>query len=203
MPRTPTVDLLCPASSGRRQVGRHPCSAGSRCVLASGAVACRLVVIVGLGLSLLACARISAPPHIGKTSRPENRVPLASLPAGENTWRAEDLDIHYNVARAGDTLEISGFVEFGSNMAKFPLINYFRVYLHFIDADGRVDDSKLLWATGMRTETRFVRWTFQRQWPIPPEAVAMGFSYRGAATEAGGDGDLGTAKTGWDVYQAP
>ena len=203
MPLHPAVSFPCQTSPGRGQVGQRSFSARPRSGLAAIAVACRLAVIVGLGLSLLACASMTAPPHIGKTSRPENRVPLASLPAGENTWRAEDLDIHYNAAREGDTLGISGFVEFGSNMAKFPMINHFRVYLHFIDAEGRVDDSKLLWSAGMLTETRFVRWTFQRQWPLPPEAAAMGFSYRGAASEAGGDSSMGKAKTGWEVEQQP
>lgn len=190
------------ASSGRDQVRRR-FSARSRPGLPSNAFPWRLAVLIALCLCLLACASMSAPPHIGKTSRPENRVPLASLPAGETTWRAKDLDVHYKAIRTGDGLEISGFVEFGANLAKFPLINHFRIYLHFIDADGRVIDSKLLWATGMQTETRFVRWTFQRQWPLPPEAAALGFSYRGAATEAGGDGDIGTGKTGWEVEQQP
>ena len=203
MPLNPTVNYPRQMSVGRGQVGRGHFSSRFRFGLASGAVAWRLVMLVGLNLALLSCASMSAPPHIGKMSRPENRVPLASLPAGENTWRAKDLDIHYNALREGDALEISGFVEFGSNMAKFPLINHFRVYLSFLDADGRVTDSKLLWSTGMQTETRFVRWTFQRQWPIPPDAVAMGFSYRGAATEAGGDSDIGTGKTGWEVEQQP
>ena len=51
----------------------------------------------------------------------------------KSTWRAKDLDVHYKAVRTGDGLEISGFIEFGSNLAKFPLINYFRIHLHFID----------------------------------------------------------------------
>ncbi len=154
------------------------------------------------GLALAACAAASAP-HIGKTARPENRVPLSDLPLTESTWAAKDLKLHYLAARSGDNLQINGFVEFNSNLAKFPVINAFRVYLHYLDADGRVLDSKLLWATGVNSEYRFVRWTFERQWLLPPSATALGFSYRGGLAESGGDSSVGQTKTGWEVYRAP
>ena len=153
-------------------------------------------------LALAACATASAP-HIGKTARPENRVPLSELPRTESTWAAKDLKLHYLADRAGDNLQISGFVEFNSNLAKYPVINTFRVYLHYLDAEGLVMDSKLLWATGVNSESRFVRWTFERQWPVPPSATAVGFSYRGGASEAGGKNKFGSTQTGWEVYQSP
>lgn len=203
MPLTAAASSPRQISSGRNHDPCRHFSERYRSGLVFNVYLWRLGMFIALVPCLLACAGMSAPPHIGKTSRPENRVPLASLPAGETTWRAKDLDVHYKAVRTGDGLEISGFIEFGSNLGKFPLINYFRIHLHFIDADGRVLDSKLLWATGRQTETRFVRWTFQRQWPIPPGAAAMGFSYRGAATEAGGDSKFGMSKTGWEVEQQP
>ena len=167
--------------------------------IAAGA---RASVALLLSLAIVACATASAP-HIGKTARPENRLPLSELSRTETTWTAKDLKLHYLAAQAGDNLEISGFVEFGSNLAKYPVINAFRVYLHYLDAEGLVLDSKLLWSTGVNNEYRFVRWTFERQWPVPPPATAVGFSYRGGASEAGGDKGFGQTKTGWEVYQAP
>lgn len=161
----------------------------------------RSAILAFLSLMLLACVGQTAAPHIGQTARPDNRTPLASLPAGETTWAAQDLKLHYRAAMTGDSLNISGFVEFNSNLAKYPLINGFRVYLHFLNSEGVVIDSKLLWATGIQQEVRFVRWTFERQWPLPPDTAAVGFSYRGAASEAGGKGHQ--AKTGWEVYQTP
>ena len=100
---------LTSAASSPRQIssGRdpYPCrhfSERSRSGLVFNAHLWRLGVLIALVLCLLACAGMSAPPHIGKTSRPENRVPLASLPAGETTWRAKDLDVHYKAVRTGD-----------------------------------------------------------------------------------------------------
>jgi hypothetical protein len=162
----------------------------------------RTAVAVLVSLAIAACATMSAP-HIGKTARPENRVPLAALPQTETTWAAKDLKLHYLAVRSGDNLQISGFVAFDSNLAKFPVIKAFRVYLHYLDADGRVLDSKLVWATGVNSEYRFVRWTFERQWPVPPAATALGFSYRGSVSESGGDASVGQSRTGWEVYQAP
>lgn len=161
----------------------------------------RSAIIAVLSLMLLACAGKASAPHIGQTARPDNRTPLASLPAGETTWAAKDLKLHHRAAMAGDNLAISGFVELSSNLAKYPLINRFRVYLHFLNSDGVILDTKLLWATGINQDASIVRWTFERQWPLPPDTVAVGFSYRGAASEAGGKGQQ--TKTGWEVYQAP
>ncbi len=162
----------------------------------------RKTALLLASLALAACAAASAP-HIGKTARPENRVPLSDLPPTESTWAAKDLKLHYLAARAGANLQISGFVEFNSNLAKYPVINTFRVYLHYLDTDGLVMDSKLLWATGRNSESRFVRWTFEQQWPLPPDAAAVGFSYRGGASEAGGKNKFGSTNTGWEVYQSP
>ena len=161
----------------------------------------RVAAVMLLSLSLLACVGKASAPHIGQTARPDNRIPVVSLPAGESTWAAKDLKVHYRAATAGDSLNISGFVEFGSNLAKYPVINRFRVHLHFLDAEGGVIDTKLLWATGINQDTRFVRWTFERQWPLPPDTDVLGFSYRGGASEAGGKGQQ--TNTGWEVYQAP
>ena len=161
----------------------------------------RMASVVGVYFLLLACA--ASAPHIGRTARPDNRLLLADLPGGDITWRGKDIDIVYKAAAAGTDLEISGFIEFSSNLAKYPGVNYFRVYLHFLDADGVVQDSKLMWAPGGQRDNRFIRWTFQRQWPMPPGAAALGFSYRGSVSEPGGDGSFSQTKTGWEVYQAP
>lgn len=202
---TPDTGASCsrPDGSGRGRPSCYPLNARYRCGQAPVASFRRLAVLVAMALSLLACAGAAAPPYVGKTARPENRFPLASLSEGETTWPAKDLNIYYNAVLAGNVLDTSGFIAFKPNLAKFPLVTYFRVYFHFLDADGRIIDTQLLWAAGTRTEVRFVRWTFQRQWPVPPNAVAMGFSYQGGAAEAGGDSKFGTAKTGWEVQQQP
>ncbi len=170
----------------------------------SGTIAAgiRKVGIIVVCLALGGCATMSAP-HIGKTARPENRNPLSDLPRTETTWAGKDLKLHYRAVQAGGDLEISGFVEFDSNLAKYPVVESFRIYLNYLDADGVVLDSKLLWATAVNSEQRFVRWTFERRWPVPPQATALGFSYRGGVGESGGDSSFSQTKTGWEVYQAP
>ncbi len=183
---------------------RNGTLAGNPRLTGSGgsAVCTRAAAVMALSLALLACAAASAP-HIGKTARPDNRLPLSALPEGETTWKAKDLDIRYRAVQAGDNFEISGFIDFGSNLGKFPMVGYFRVYLHFLDAQGVVLETHLLWSPGINQEARFVRWTFERQWPLPPDAVAVGFSYQGGAAEAGGKSKFGSTKTGWEVYRSP
>lgn len=185
-------------TSGRN--GTRACQPRSEAAVGAHA-GVRIAAVMLLSLFLLACA--AAAPHIGKTARPDNRILTADLPGGDSTWRGKDIAIVYKAATAGPDLEISGFIEFSSNLAKYPGVNYFRVYLHFLDTDGLVLDSKLLWAPGGQRDSRFIRWTFQRQWPMPPGTAALGFSYRGSVSEPGGDGSFSSTKTGWEVYQSP
>ncbi len=167
-------------------------------VVADGLRAAALLVC----LALVACATASAP-HIGKTARPENRFPLSELPASETTWSAKDLSLNYLAVNQGGNLAISGFVAFSPNLAKYPNINSFRIYLHFLDGGGTVLDSKLLWVTARRVDKRFVRWTFEKQWSVPPGAVALAFSYRGGVVDGGGESSNSPSSAGWEVYQSP
>lgn len=178
-------------------------TSGSRFTRNGGIAGCtRAAAVMAFSFILLACAS-AVPPHIGKTVRPDNRFPLAGLPKGEATWTAPDLKLHYRATTVGNNLDISGFVEFSSNLAKYPTVNAFRIYLHFLDAAGVVLDTKLLWTAGVGVDHRFVRWTFQRKWPPPPGALAVGFSYRGGVSEPGGNSGVGQTNTGWEVQQAP
>ena len=167
------------------------------------AVSRRTAAVIAISLLLLACAGTMSAPYIGRTARADNRQPMTDPSGGEVTWRGKDLDVHYKGAQVGDLFEISGFVDFNSNLAKYPTIGYFRVYLHFVDAQGVILDSKLLWSAGVGRDASLVRWTFQWQWPPPPGTAAIGFSYRGALGEPGGDGSFSQTKTGWEVSRAP
>lgn len=190
---------------GRRQdvFRRTPDRTGRPFVRRPAARPARPAVVILLVLTLLACAGVGADRFAGRSTRPDNRFPLDALGAGEQTWSGKHLDIHYNAATQGDNLGIDGFVAFGSNIGKYPVINYFRIYLLFLDANGTVLETKLLWTSGGRSEVRFVRWTFEQQWRFPPGAAAIGFSYRGGVTESGGDSKKGQSQTGWEVYQLP
>ncbi len=103
-------------------------------------------------------------------------------------------------ASAGDTVHISGTVERLNTIKNFPIINSLRVAVHFIADDGTIVDSKQLWSAGTNADDRFVRWTFSKQYPLPPAASAIGFSYRGTVSQGGGESG---GQDGWQVWQRP
>jgi hypothetical protein len=157
------------------------------------------LLLVLLWVAVMGCAGLKAP-YEGATARPENRFMLAAMDGKSSLWQAKDIAIHYVASIADDTVHISGTVERLNTIKNFPTINYLRVAVHFIADDGIILDSKQLWSAGANANDRFVRWTFSKQYPLPPGASAIGFSYRGAVSEGGGESG---GQDGWQVWQRP
>ena len=155
--------------------------------------------LVLLWVAVMGCAGLNAP-YEGTPARPENRFMLAAIDGQSSLWQAKDIAIHYVAASAGDTVQISGTVERLNTIKNFPTINYLRVAVHFIADDGTIVDSKQLWSAGTNADDTFVRWTFSKEYPLPPGASAIGFSYRGAVSEGGGESG---GQDGWEVWQRP
>ena len=155
--------------------------------------------LVLLWVAVMGCAGLKAP-YEGAPARPENRFMLAAIDGKSSLWQAKDIAIYYVAASAGDTVHISGTVERLNTIKNFPTINYLRVAVHFITDDGTIIDSKQLWSAGTNANDRFVRWTFSKEYPLPPGASAIGFSYRGAVSEGGGESG---GQDGWQVWQRP
>ena len=155
--------------------------------------------LVLLWVAVMGCAGLNAP-YKGTPARPENRFSLAAIDGQSSLWQAKDIAIHYVVSGAGKTVHISGTVERLNTIKNFSTINYLRVAVHFIADDGTIVDSKQIWSAGTNANDRFVRWTFAKQYPLPPGASAIGFSYRGAVSEGGGESG---GQDGWRVWQRP
>ena len=174
---------------------------GSRLVFQSArwTSAIKRLPLVLLWVAVMGCAGLNAP-YEGTPARPENRFMLATIDGKSSLWQAKDIAIHYVAASKGDTVHISGTVERLNTIKNFPTINYLRVAVHFIADDGTIVDSKQLWSAGTNADDTFVRWTFDKQYPLPAGASAIGFSYRGAVSEGGGESG---GQGGWEVWQRP
>ena len=157
------------------------------------------LLLVLLWVAVIGCAGLKAP-YEGASARPENRFLLATIDGKSSLWQAKDIAIYYVAASAGDKVQINGTVERLNTIKNFPTINYLRVAVHFIADDGTIVDSKQLWSAGTNANDRFVRWTFSKEYPLPPGASAIGFSYRGAVSEGGGESG---GQDGWQVWQRP
>ncbi len=152
------------------------------------------------GLVLGACAGLLRG-YEGTAARPENRLPLASMADKTTVWQGKDVAIHYTAAMSAGELHISGSVERMNTIKHFSAVNSFRIYIHFLTTDGIIIASKLLWSAGPGIDSTIMRWTFDRHYPLPAGADAIGFSYSGAFS-SGGNQDAPGA-TGWEVWQRP
>jgi hypothetical protein len=157
------------------------------------------LMLVSLWVAVIGCAGLKAP-YEGALARPENRFLLATIDGKSSLWQAKDIAIRYVASSAADTLQISGTVERLNTIKNFPTINSLRVAIHFITKDGIILDSKQLWSAGVNADDTFVRWTFSKQYPLPPGASAIGFSYWGVVSMGGGESG---GQDDWEVWQRP
>jgi len=82
----------------------------------------------------------------------------------------------------------------------FSYAQFFRISLHFVADDGTIIGSERLWSAGVGRDVKLIRWEFSRQLSIPAGASAIGFRYRGAFSESGGDDG---ARADWEVWVRP
>jgi len=176
-------------------------SCGSPLRMAVGITPLRWLPLLLLCGALIGCAGLQTS-YEGTPAQPENRRPLTTTDGGPATWQAKDMALHYESSVENGALEIKGTVERLNTIKNFSVVNYFRVLIYFLDAEGIILDNHVLWSAGSRMDETFVRWTFEKQLPLPAGTVAVGFSYRGAFSD-GGSGDSGSAQTGWEVWARP
>lgn len=151
--------------------------------------------------AVIGCAGLKTT-YEGTPARPGNRQPLATTDGGPAVWQAKDMALYYQTIVNNEVLEIKGTVERLNTIKHFSVVNYFRVSMHFLNSEGIILSSHLLWTAGNRVEQKLVRWTFEKEFPLPVGATAVGFSYRGGFADDG-DSDSGPGHTGWQVLAQP
>jgi len=161
----------------------------------------RWLPLLLLCVVIIGCAGLQTS-YEGTPANPDNRHPLTTTDGGPAAWQAKDMALHYESSVKNGALEIKGTVERLNTIKNFSVVSYFRVSIYFLNADGIILGNHLLWSAGNRVDETFVRWTFEKQFPLPAGTVALGFSYRGGFSDGGG-GDSGSNQTGWEVWARP
>ena len=90
----------------------------------------------------------------GTPARPDNRFPLVASEGDPVEWKAKDMALYYEMAPEEGALDIRGTVKRLDSIKKYPVVSYFRVSLHFIDADGIIIDSHQLCSAGNQIDQR-------------------------------------------------
>lgn len=159
------------------------------------------LLLMLLCAAVISCAGLPTS-YEGTPARPGNQQPLATTDGGPAVWQAKDMALHYESFVNNGVLEIKGTVERLNTIKHYSVISYFRVSMHFLNGEGIILGSHLLWSAGNRVEEKLVRWTFEKKFPLPVGATAVGFSYRGGFSD-GGFSDSGSSASGWEVWARP
>lgn len=162
-------------------------------------------LVLRWGTALLLCAMTIGCAGVnsgykGTSARTDNRFPLVTMDGTPATWQTKDIALHYNAGVSNDAIGINGTVERLGTIKHYSIVSNFRVRMHFLNAEGIILESHMLWGASTGRETKFVRWTFDKNFPLPVGATAIAFSYRGTLFDGQGVGD---GRSGFTVWQTP
>lgn len=176
--------------------------------------------------ALWACAGGGINHNVGRLTKPESRVAVESGGPHEAQWQTLDVAIIFDYQwktlmatdrKAGDTLpprwepdrfDMTGRIELQKRVKEFTVLDYLRVRVHFLDAEGVILSTHHLWSAGYRGNMHygFVNFNFSKQYPIPAGAEMIAFSYTGQASDGGGRGYSrggGGDRIDWDFWWRP
>ena len=145
-----------------------------------------LLLFVFAGL-LLGCQSVFNP-YQGKAVKVDNNIPLMEGGPHQGVWETSEVSFKYSFVRNSDKLELSGDLAlYAASHWTYELIDNLFFRVSFIDSDGKLIDSRVIWSTVYGNY--FYQWNLkQRTLDLPPNTAAMGFSYMGRVREAGSQG---------------
>jgi hypothetical protein len=107
-------------------------------------------------------------------------------------WKTNELSITYQYQMTPETLKISGTTELLGGLATgFDQIKQLAVYLLFLDNQGVVIESALVYSTANNRTVDEIPMVFEKSIPIPDGARTISFVYNGELTGLGGSYSIG------------
>ena len=152
-----------------------------------------VVLVAALLVTVTGCSGKGWRGWEGRLTKADNRQVLETGGPHAGIWQTNDLAIQYRYVRADDRLTITGQVKRQARIKAFHRLRAW-IWIHFLDGEGYVRESRRLWAQNGSDVYWQIRYSFNRDWQIPPDTVAMGFSYSGRAQ----DRDVW-----WDFWRLP
>jgi hypothetical protein len=168
-----------------------------------------LVVTAALSATLVfpaGCAFAPQGATDGGVVPSERRV---SLTEGGNEsngqWQGQDLRLAIHYRLGPGSLQLMGHVELAGHLQHYDRLESLTIHAHLLDDSGRILVSRQIFSAGFNTPMWFMRWDFEKQLPLMPEATALTFSYSGRAASGGGRKGRDRTEGGisWDFWQTP
>ena len=161
--------------------------------------------ILLLFISTLVACQSSFFSYRGATAVQESRIALRQGGPHVGFWKTDDLSMHYHYQRDWDNVELSGVIELADSLKySFTALEYLFLQVNFLDADGKVLETKLALSSDYRHMIK--KLSFKRSLKLPTGTAAIAFSYTGRVVEGGGTGrvleDAGDGDS-WDFWMTP
>lgn len=164
------------------------------------------LLIAGLLIHLfVACAGGTA---LSPGAWVENKDRIAVLDGGPHAgnWQTRDMTISYEYKEAVKNLQISGRIELADYIPKgFNALEQLNLYIHFLNADGTVLETKNIRIFGYRRYLELIsEMTFNNRFDLTEETVYFAFSYSGRVIQGSGTGvSSSRGRIHWDFWKVP
>lgn len=160
-------------------------------------------LLINLGVACAGGSSLSPGAWVGETDR------IAVLDGGphKGSWQTRDLSINYEYREAVKNLQISGVIKLADYIPKsYNTLNRLTLYIHFLEANGTVLDTKSIKIFGYRRYLDLLgEMSFNNRFDLVENTVSFAFSYSGRASSGGGSGIGDNARGGidWDFWKVP
>ena len=163
-----------------------------RCILITALVGCFLLGISSCQHSLLS--------YKGAVVKEEHRIPLVEGGSRKGTWKTEDLQLDYEYSKKSDALEVTGVIEFDQHLAgNYNSLTDFTLQVFFTDSQGKILEEQILDTAFFKQDIE--KMSIKKRLPLPQDAKAMVFGYRGRAEETTSKGK--TVFGGREFWKTP
>ena len=153
-----------------------------------------------------ACAGLSVLSP-GSWVEEKDRIPVLDGGPHKGSWQTRDLTINYEYQETGQSLQMSGVIDLADYITNgFSTLDYLRLHIHFLDADGTVMDTQSVKTFGYRRYMDLLgKMTFNNRFNWVENTVSVAFSYSGKASSGGGSGiaDDTNGRIDWDFWKVP
>jgi hypothetical protein len=161
-------------------------------------------IVYGLILILLAgflSGCMVGPGLKNHTVKQENQIDLIKGSRNiQGIWEAEDLSLSYIGSFKSNGLQVNGKITLATKLTHFTTMDHLRVWIHFVDSDGRIIGKRLVYTAVHRGWIDRLNLDVNRWMPVPQGSVALAFSYSGEVSDGlGGNGD----RISWDFFKMP
>ena len=137
--------------------------------------------------------------YLGKVVPEANRISLPESKPQSIVWQTKDVVFQYTGKQESGKLSLTGELTLDKSYERFNSIEYLYFWIHFLDSEGTILDSKLI----LSVVGQFAYSGGEKKWPVnidlklPSHFIAMTFSYMGSVREGQGGGDQ------WNFYRSP